>query len=122
MRLGQWLADGKTRVAVSDATGEERIVVFDAAGERTLDWDIGRVLALRAAPAGTCIALTNHRNEVWIGDVATGEAWLADRSDAGRSDDIAWSPDGRGSRIHSGSVCGTALSNCATPPHARPYW
>ena len=69
-------------------------MVFDEAGERTLDWDIGRVLALRAAPLGTRIALTNHRNEVWIGDVATGEAWLADRSDAGRSDDIAWSPDG----------------------------
>ena len=94
LRLGQWLADGKTRVAVSDATGEERVVVFDEAGERTLDWDIGRVLALRAAPVGTRIVLTNHRNEVWIGDVATGEAWLADRSDAGRSDDIAWSPDG----------------------------
>ena len=88
-----WPTAGRC-VAVSDATGEERVVVFDEAGERTLDWDIGRVLALRAAPAGTRIALTNHRNEVWIGDVASGETWLVDRSDAGRSDDVAWSPDG----------------------------
>jgi tricorn protease len=93
-RLGQWLADGATRVAVSDASGEERLVVFDAAGQRTLDWDIGRVIALRAAPVGTRVALTNHRNEVWIGDVGTGDAWLADRSDAARSDEVAWSPDG----------------------------
>ena len=36
-RLAQWLADGKTLVAVSDETGEERLQVFAEAAARTLD-------------------------------------------------------------------------------------
>lgn len=93
-RLGQWLADGSTLVAVSDASGEERIEVFEGEGGRTLPWDVGRVIALRAAPRGRRIALANHRNEVLIGDVASGELQRIDRSDAGRSEELAWSPDG----------------------------
>jgi len=99
-RLGQWLADGKTLVAVSDASGEERIEVFEPgastadAETRTRSWDIGRVTALRAAPRGTLVAIANHRNEILIGDVRTGELVRADRSDAGRTEDLAWSPDG----------------------------
>jgi tricorn protease len=95
-RLGQWLADGQTLVAVSDASGEERIEIFEPAGEtaRTLDWDIGRVIALRPSPRGKRVAFSNHRNEVWFGDVATGELTRVDRSDAGRTEELAWSPDG----------------------------
>ncbi len=95
-RLGQWLADGQTLVAVSDASGEERIDVFVSGADsaRTLDWNVGRVIALRPAPRGTRIAFANHRNEVWIGDVASGELFRVDRSDAGRTEDLAWSPDG----------------------------
>ncbi len=94
-RFGQWLADGSTLVAVSDASGEERIEVFESAGGRTLPWNIGRVVALRAAPRGRRIALANHRNEVLLGDVDSGELKLIDRSEAGRSEELAWSPDGR---------------------------
>ena len=61
-RHGQWLDDGATLVSVSDASGEERIEVFEAGKARTLAWDIGRVLALRAAPSGKRIAIANHRN------------------------------------------------------------
>jgi len=93
-RHGQWLPDGATLVSVSDASGEERIEVFEAGKARTLAWDIGRVLALRAAPSGKRIAIANHRNEVLIGDLETGALTVVDRSDAGRSDDLAWSPDG----------------------------
>ncbi len=93
-RHGQWLPDGATLVGVSDASGEERIEVFAAGQARTLAWDIGRVLALRAAPKGKRIAIANHRNEVLIGDLETGALTVVDRSDAGRSDDLAWSPDG----------------------------
>ena len=93
-RHGQWLADGATLVGVSDASGEERVEVFEAGKARTLPWDIGRVLALRAAPQGQRIAIANHRNEVLIGDLDTGALTVVDRSDAGRSEDLAWSPDG----------------------------
>ena len=93
-RHGQWLADGKSLVAVSDESGEERIVVVRDGKTTTLPWDIGRVQALRAAPAGQRVAITNHRNEVLIGDLATKKAGVVDRSDYGRSEDLAWSPDG----------------------------
>ena len=40
------------------------------------------------------VAIANHRNEVLIGDVASGELRVVDRSDDGRTEDLAWSPDG----------------------------
>ena len=91
---GQWLADGTTLVAVSDASGEEGIEVFAQGATRSLPWDCGHVIALRAAPRGTRVAWANHRNEVWIGDLADGSATRVDGSDAGRSEHLAWSPDG----------------------------
>ena len=92
-RHGQWLADGASLVAVSDASGEERVVVFAAHAARSLPWDVGHVTRLRAAPRGSLVAIANHRNEVWIGDVASGELVKVDASEFGRSDDLAWSPD-----------------------------
>jgi tricorn protease len=95
LRRGQWLADGTTMVAASDASGEERLVVFAADGTaRTLPWDTGHVSALVAAPVGAAVAFANHRNEVWIGDVESGALAAVDTSAYGRSDDLAWSPDG----------------------------
>ena len=95
LRRGQWLADGTTMIAASDASGEERLVVFAAgAAPRTLAWDTGHVSALVAAPVGNVVAFANHRNEVWIGDVASGALEAVDTSTFGRSDDLAWSPDG----------------------------
>jgi tricorn protease len=93
-RHGQWLADGNALVAVSDETGEERIVVVRDGVTTTMPWDIGRVQALRAAPAGQRIAISNHRNEVLLGDLATKKISVIDRSETGRSEDLAWSPDG----------------------------
>ncbi len=94
-RHAQWLGDWTAQVAVGDGSGEERIEVFDEAGRsRTLPWDIGRVTTMRAAPRGRRVALANHRNEVMIGDVDSGEIAIVDRSDAGRTEDLAWSPDG----------------------------
>ncbi len=92
-RLGRWLADG-SQVVVSDAGGEERIELAEADGTRTFDWDVGRVIALAAAPKGRRIAIANHRNEVLIGDLDSGMLKLADRSECGRSEELAWSPDG----------------------------
>jgi tricorn protease len=93
-RHGQWLADGETVIAVSDASGEERVVVFEESGARELEWDLGRVVALRAAPKGRRIALSNHRNEVFVGDLDSGTFVQIDRSACGATDDLAWSPDG----------------------------
>ena len=93
-RHGQWLGDGATLVAVGDTSGEERIEAFEGHRARTLPWDIGRVVAMRAAPAGTRVAIANHRNEVLIGDLASGDLVGVDRSEAGRTEDLAWSPDG----------------------------
>jgi tricorn protease len=93
-RLGQWLADGQAFVAVSDASGEERIQVFEGDVPRELDWDIGRVVALQAAPSGRRLAISNHRNEAFIGDLDKGTLQPVDRSECGRTEDLAWSPDG----------------------------
>ncbi|CAN5811892.1 S41 family peptidase [soil metagenome] len=98
-RHGQWLADGTTLVAIGDASGEERLSVFagdasPAASAREFDVDLGRVVAMQAAPLGTLVAIANHRNEVMIFDVASGTLSVIDRSEAGRTDDLAWSPDG----------------------------
>lgn len=94
LRRGQWLADGTTMIAASDASGEERLVVFAGGRARTLPWDTGHVSALVAAPVGTQVAFANHRDEVWIGDVESGALIAVDTSAHGRSDDLAWSPDG----------------------------
>ena len=94
IRHGQWLGDGSTVVAVSDSSGEERIVAFAAHEAKVLPWECGHVTRMRAAPQGSLVAFANHRNEVWIGDVASGELHPVDASKDGRSDDLAWSPDG----------------------------
>ncbi len=94
LRLGQWLADGHTQVAVSDASGEERLLVVSAQGTRALPHDTGRVVSLVAAPTGSLVAWSNHRNEVWTCDArADTPAALVDRSGHGQSEDLAWSPD-----------------------------
>jgi tricorn protease len=92
-RFGQWLDGGRALVAIADGSGEERVVVEQDGARRTLPWDVGRVIRMRAAPCGRRVAIANHRNEVLIGDVATGKLTVVDRSDNGRTEDLAWSPD-----------------------------
>jgi tricorn protease len=85
---------------VSDAGDdrEERVELHRAdGGLSVLPWpaaSVGRVVALAAAPRGDHVALANHRNELWIGDTGNGQFRRADHSDAGRIDDLAWSPCG----------------------------
>lgn len=96
-RLGQWMADGQTLVSTSDASGEERIELQGpgvAGGARTLPWALGRITALCPAPSGTQLALANHRNELWVGDTASGALTRLDHSDFGRFEDPVWSPCG----------------------------
>ena len=93
-RHGQWLADGTTFITDSDASGEERLEVFRNGVASTMPWDIGRVVAMSAAPRGAMVAISNHRNEVIVGNVDTGDMHVVDRSDYMRTEDLAWSPDG----------------------------
>ena len=93
-RLGQWMADGRTLVAASDASGEERIETIDGDTTRVMPWDIGRITALRAAPQGSRVAMANHRNELWLGDTATVALVRVDHSAFGRIEDPVWSPCG----------------------------
>ena len=133
-RLAQWLADGASLVAASDAGGEERIEVHSADGLRELPWDLGRITALRAAPAGRRVAIANHRNELWVGDVDTGTVALADKSDYGRIEAPVWSPCGGWlAYVYATSVRHTAIKLCevvaggagrrllATQPEFRDY-
>ena len=95
-RLGVWMPDGQTLVAVSDEGGEEHLVVIDGAGSRRLEVsdDIGDVHELVAAPAGDArVAVVNQRHELWVVDVPGGSARRLDASDAGELAEVAWSPD-----------------------------
>ena len=100
LRFGQWLADGQTLIAVSDASGEEQVVRFDGAATRVLAWDIGRAIELRASPnaqqgePNQRVAIANHRNELLVGNLDSGTLQRLDHSDFGRIKDLAWSPDG----------------------------
>ena len=93
-RLGQWLADGQALVCTSDASGEERIEVITASAATEMSWDLGRITALCAAPQGTQVAMANHRNELWLGNTATGAITRLAHSAFGRFEDPAWSPCG----------------------------
>jgi len=130
-RHGQWLADGKTLVVVSDARGEERIELHHDGSVRTFDWDIGNVHELRAAPQGTRLAIANHRNQLLLGDVASGACTVVDHSGAGRCEDLAWSADGAwlayshqaSARQRGIKLCDAASGGChaLTRPEFRDY-
>ena len=130
-RLGQWLADGQTLVCTSDASGEERIELIHGSDTRVMPWDIGRITALRAAPIGMQVVMANHRNELWVGDTASGALLRLDHSAFGRIEDPVWSPCGgwvaysvatspRHTAVKLAQASG-AVSLLATQPEFRDY-
>ncbi len=124
-RLARWLPDGKRFVAVTDAEGEEKLEIVDPVkGATTLELglDLGRILDLAVAPAPPDeeaagkggrkkkrkkkaarqsaaapdrIAVTNHRQELFVVDLTAGRATRIERSSYDRIRGISWSPDGR---------------------------
>jgi len=107
-RLLTWLNDGKRLVAVRDAGEGEALEVFgagaDLEGSRILELDLGRVKELQVSPTRDEVALTNHRNELLLVDLITGELRVMDSTAFGPREDLAWfgsisgpawSPDGR---------------------------
>ncbi len=97
-RLAAWLADGSRLVSVSDAPGEEVLVVEDAAGgpSKEVAKDVGRPLELVPSPAAPHrVALSNHRQELWVVDVDKKTKKKVAESGYDRIQGMAWSPDGR---------------------------
>jgi tricorn protease len=98
-RLGRYLGEGDRIAVVSDAHDDEAVEIHaaDGVGEpRVLgQGKLGRVYELLPSPDGSRIALTNHRMEVLLLDVASGDVQVVDRSEDDRVRDLAFSPDGR---------------------------
>ncbi|MBI4728823.1 MAG: PD40 domain-containing protein [Acidobacteria bacterium] len=134
-RLGQWLPDGRTLVAVSDAGGEEGIETFSpesADRARRLDGiDIGRVVEMACSPTRNEVAVANHRDELILVDLDAGTARTVDRSPHHGIGGLAWSPDGAWlayglavtPRTHSIKICDARAGEChlVTRPEFRDF-
>ena len=98
-RLPDFLNDDQYLVMVDDANGEEELVIFSAdlaeAPRRLPGLDIGRPVALKVSPTEDKVALSNHRQELLIIDLKSGELTRVDRSEWRAIAGMDWSPDGR---------------------------
>ncbi|MGH2587768.1 MAG: S41 family peptidase [Dehalococcoidia bacterium] len=101
-RLLTALNDGRRLIALaSDESDREVAVLLTADGSEPpvrLDaLDLGRVTELQVAPVGDRVALANHRNELYLLDLAaaTPQARQIDRSPFNQIGGLAWSADGR---------------------------
>src|SRR4029450_7530890 len=56
-RHPQWMADGAAGVAAGDETGGGGGGPWKGATTKSLPWDVGRAIAMRAAPKGTLVAV-----------------------------------------------------------------
>ena len=92
----QWLHDGTTLIAATDASGEERIQTFREDGtSRTFDTlDLGRVVSMLASPASNHVAVSNHKLELLLIDLDAGTSRRIDHSGYRRIQDLGWSADG----------------------------
>lgn len=94
-----WLNDGKRLVALHDANGQEGLVIFnpeEASEPQTFPGlDLGRVSQIEVSPTEDQVALTNHRQELLVVDLESGEARVLDKSAYDPIQDFSWSPDGK---------------------------
>ena len=98
-RLPDFLNNDQYLVMVDDASGEEELVIYSAdlaeAPRRLSGLDIGRPVALKVSPTEDKVALSNHRQELLIVDLKSGEITRVDRSEWRAIAGMDWSPDGR---------------------------
>jgi tricorn protease len=98
-RLTRWLQDGKRVVLVSDEGGQDHLEVhtLDGSAEPRSygDLDLGRPVSIRVSPKKDEIALTNHRQELILVDLESGERTVIEQSRYGPIAGFDWSPDGR---------------------------
>lgn len=94
-----WLHDGQRLVLVTDEPGEETLEIYSGqvnkAPQRLEGLEIGRVVTIKASPLEDKIALTNHRYELLLIDLATRTVEVIDRSAFVNIAGFNWSPDGR---------------------------
>jgi tricorn protease len=94
-----WLHDGKRLIAVHDAGGQEGLILFHPEGasepQTFPDLDLGLVLSVAVSPTEEKVALANHRQELLLVDLATGERRILDTSRYAAIGGIAWSLDGK---------------------------
>jgi tricorn protease len=128
-RLAQWLADGQTLVSTSDASGEEQIEALTAAAHAPCPGPGPHHRDARRA-AGHQLAMANHRNELWVGNVASGTLQRVDHSGSvasktpcGRPAASGWPtpcPPARATRPSSCTTC-QRPQLLATQPEFRDY-
>nr|WP_055501085.1 S41 family peptidase [Nonomuraea pusilla] len=100
-RFLTWLNDGERLVAAASDEGdeEEKIVLLDGRAQPDGHGGaevarLGRVDELAPDPAHDRVAVVNHRDELHLLDLATGDSTLVESSPYGPPADPAWSPDG----------------------------
>jgi tricorn protease len=102
----EWLGDGKRVVMVADDGLNETIEIHSTVdGSRKvlelkgLKDSIGRVIDMKVSPRAYAgaewIGISNHRNELIIIQLETGEARLVHRNEHQFMGDFSWSPDTR---------------------------
>jgi tricorn protease len=98
-RLPDFLNEDQYMLMIDDANGEEELVIFSAdlaeAPRRLSGLDIGRPVALKVSPTEDKVAISNHRQELLIVDLTSGEVTHVDRSEWRAIAGLDWSPDGR---------------------------
>ncbi|MEU4547702.1 S41 family peptidase [Nonomuraea dietziae] len=95
-RFLTWTGEGSLVAAASDEGDREILVLLDGRRQTRLDHlDTGRVTDLVASPAGDLIAVTNHRHELHVVDLAARTTTLVEANPHAAVEEPAWSPDGR---------------------------
>lgn len=98
-RLAAWSPDGTVVAYVSDASGEEEVwLASDQPGAEPRQLTHGhqfRLYHIEWSPAGDRIAAGDHRGNIYVIDVRSGELEKCGETGAWYRQDFAWSPDGR---------------------------
>lgn len=98
-RSARFMPDGKSLVALSDASGETELTKLPANGVGTPEKLTTNADILRwdqwPSPDGAWIASTDKNNRLWLYNTKTKEHTQADQSMNESITDIAWSPDSR---------------------------
>lgn len=97
-----WSSDGKAIAFITDQGGKQQLAIVDAAGGQEKLVDLGDSPAYYYAPTwspdSTRIAYTDHRNKLWILEVASGKNTEVDQTvytDPGVDVRPKWSPDSK---------------------------
>ncbi|MFG1687356.1 S41 family peptidase [Nonomuraea sp. NPDC049269] len=89
------LNDGRRLIAAaSDDSDEEQLVILGDATALSIA-RLGRITALAPDPVHDRVAVTNHRDELHLVELATGQAVLVEANPHGPPADPAWSHDGQ---------------------------